>query len=231
MSTAIEKMFAVGAQYASQKSRRHPTAKKYIYGTKDGTEIFDLEATATLLESAKDYVRTLGKEGAVILFVGGKTESIDIIRKSAESIDMPYVIGRWIGGTFTNFPEIKKRVEKLSKMKSDDARGDFAKYTKWERNKLLQEMEKLTEYFGGIEGMDKLPKAIFVIDTDREEIAVDEAKASKIKVIGLMNADCNMKKADYPILGNDTAKRSIEFFVQEIVSAYKEGQAMKTASK
>jgi len=229
MSTEVEKMSAVGAQYASQKSRRHPTAKKYIYGSKNGTEIFDLESTAKLVEDAKAYVRTLGKEGAILLFVGGKSESRDIIRKAAESINMPFVSGRWIGGTFTNFPEIRKRVEKLIKMKTEDARGDFSKYTKWERNKLLEEMEKLTIFFGGVEAMDRLPKAMFVIDTDRESIAVDEARAAKIKVIGLMNADCNMKVADYPMLGNDSAKKSIEFFVSEIVTAYREGQASKVA--
>jgi len=227
MSTIVEKMFSIGAQYASSKSRRHPTAKKFIYGTKSGTEIFDLEETAKLLESAKEYVKSLAKDGATVLFVGGKSESIEIVRKAAESINMPYVAGRWIGGTFTNFGEIRHRVEKLIKMKSEEAKGDFAKYTKWERNKLLEEMRKLTEFFGGIEGMEKLPRAIFVIDTDREEIAVAEARKAKIKVVGLMNADCDASVVDFPMFGNDSARKSIEFFVQEIVSAYKEGQALK----
>ena len=223
-SSLIEKLFQVGAHYAYTKSRRHPTVKPFIFGAKNGTEIFDLEKTSDLLNTAKEFVKNLGKEKAIILFVGGKNEAKNAVIKGAEELDMPYVAGRWIGGTFTNFGEIKKRVEKFTKMKAEQEKGDFAKYTKWERMKLQEEMDKLERFFGGIVNMDRLPKAIFAIDPGFEEIAVAEARKSKIPVISLIGSDCDMRLVDYPIVGNDSAKRSIEYFISEIVSAYTEGK-------
>jgi small subunit ribosomal protein S2 len=111
----IEEMFKVGAHFGFSKSRRHPTVAKYIFGSKNNVEIFDLEKTKELLDKAKDYVKGLGKEGKTILVVGGKSESRRAVKNAAESINMPFVDGRWIGGTLTNAPEIRKRIEKYTK--------------------------------------------------------------------------------------------------------------------
>jgi small subunit ribosomal protein S2 len=126
-------MFKAGAHFAFSKTRRHPTVTPYIFGVKNKVEIFDLEKTEVLLEKAKDFIASLAKEGKTILFVGGKSEARNSIKSGALSINMPYVDGRWIGGTLTNFTQIRKRVEKMEKLVSEKEKGELAKYTKKER--------------------------------------------------------------------------------------------------
>lgn len=221
----IEKMFSVGAHFGYTKSRRHPTVKPYIFGNKNKIEIFDLEKTALLLEEAKGYIKSLGEKGATVLFVGGKNESQGAIARAAEELDMPYVIGRWIGGTFTNFTQIKKRLDRMNKLKEQKAKGEFSKYTKWEALQIDREIEKLEVYFGGIANITKMPDAIVVVDSKREHIAVAEARSKNIPIIGIVGSDCDLSEVMYPILGNDSSKQSIEFFVQELVDSYKAGKA------
>jgi len=223
--TLIEKLFNVGAHFGYVKSRRHPTVKPYIFGNKNKIEILDLEKTEKLLIDAKNFARSLGEKNATILFLGGKNESKKIIETIAESISMPYVIGRWIGGTFTNFPEIKRRIDKLNDFKASQIKGDFSKYTKWERVQIDREIEKLEKFFGGISAMTKMPDALFVVDAKKEHIAVSEAKNKKIPVIAIVGSDSDLKQVAYPILGNDSSRKAIEFFTREIVSSYNEGKA------
>ncbi|MFW5887902.1 MAG: 30S ribosomal protein S2, partial [Bacteriovoracia bacterium] len=164
-----------------------------------------------------------------ILFVGGKKESQGIIKDVAERIEMPYVAGRWIGGTLTNFEEIKRRVKKLQDLTSQKEKGELAKYTKKERLMIDRDIEKLQERFGGIVSMDKKPAAIFIVDADKESIARDEADINKIPVISLMSSDCDMTKVKYPIPANDTSVKSIRFFAEEIADAYEEGLSQAQA--
>ena len=130
----IEEMFKAGAHFGYSKSRRHPTVSSYIFGIKNRAEIFDLTKTADLLQNVLNFVASLAKDGRQILFVGGKNEARDLIKKAAVSIDMPYVAGRWIGGTFTNFSEIKKRISKLEELTKQREKGELSKYTKKERH-------------------------------------------------------------------------------------------------
>lgn len=219
----IEKLFQVGAHFGYTKSRRHPTAKKFIFGTKNRIEIFDLEKTEENLKKAKEFVGSVAKEGGQILFLGGKSESASMVKKAAEDIDMPYVTGRWVGGTLTNFDEIKKRVEKLEDLVSQKEKGELAKYTKKERILIDREIEKLEDYFGGLRSMKKIPKALFVVDSKKEHIAVKEAKEVGLPVISISGSDCDFSLIDYPIPANDSSRHSVEFLMNEIVSAYKEG--------
>ena len=223
--TLIDTLFSVGAHFGYTKSRRHPTVKPYIFGNKNKIEIFDLEKTAPLLEEAKGYIRSLGEKSATVLFVGGKNESQPAILKAAEDLEMPYVVGRWIGGTFTNFTEIKKRIDRMNKLKEQQAKGEFSKYTKWEALQIEREIEKLERYFGGVSNITKMPEAVVVVDSKREHIAVAEARSKNIPIIAVMGSDCDLAEAAYPILGNDSSKKSIEFFVQELVDSYTEGKA------
>lgn len=222
-NNTIEEMFAVGAHYGYSKSRRHPTVLPYIFGNKGGVEIFDLEKTATLLNSAKEFVKQLASEGKQVLFVAGKRQAIASLRAGAEKIDQPYVIGRWIGGTLTNFEEISKRVKRLEDLSEQKEKGLLAKYTKKERLLIDREIEKLTDRFGGIVSMKRKPAAVFIIDASQEEIAYAEARVSKIPVISLCSSDCNIENIQYPIVANDTSIDSIKFFISEVVSAYAEG--------
>ena len=213
-------MFRVGAHFAYSKARRHPTVSRYIFGAKNNVEIFDLEKTEELLLRAKEYVAKLALDRKQVLFVGGKNEAKDIVRQAALSLDMPFVAGRWIGGTLTNFSEIKKRIGRLEKLTEEKEKGELSKYTKREQLLLSREMDGLADVFGGLVTMKELPAALFVIDTKREHIAVKEAKKMNIPVIGLMNSDCDFTSAEYPILANDASIHSIAFFVNEIATTY-----------
>lgn len=223
-------MFEAGAHFAYSKARRHPTVSPYIFGAKDSVEIFDLEKTKKLLDEALGFVATLAKENAQILFVAGKNEAREAVRTTAQSLDMPFVAGRWIGGTLTNFDQIKKRIARLEQLTEERDNGELAKkYTKREQLTLSREIDSLEEMFGGLTSMKKLPGALFVIDTKREAIAVEEAKKCGIPVIALMNSDCNLADATYPIPANDASMKSISFFVGQIAEAYRSNRGIPKA--
>ena len=224
--TLIDAMFKAGSHFAYARSRRHPSAKPFIFGTKNQVEIFDLEKTAPALESAKDFIKNIVANGGQVLFLGGKSESRDIVQSAALSVEMPHVAGRWIGGTFSNFGEIRKRVEKLATLNTKKQKGELAKYTKKERVLIDREIANLERFFGGLALMTQLPKVLFLIDHKREAIAVEEAATVGIPVVSLSGSDCNMKLATHAIPGNDTSVSSIKFVVGEITSAIKEGKAL-----
>lgn len=220
----ITKLFEAGAHFAYSKSRRHPSVSPYIFGVKDGVEIFDLEKTVDLLGNAKEFVAQLAKEEKQILFVGGKHESLGIIKDVAESIDMPYVAGRWIGGTLTNFEEVRGRVNKLNDLSEKKEKGLLGGYTKKERLLIDRDIEKLEKKFGGLDPMKKLPSAMFVIDSAREEIAVAEALLLGIPVISISGSDCNIDSIKYPIVANDVSVASLKLITDEIKESYKSGK-------
>ena len=157
------------------------------------------------------------------MFIGGKQESQEAVKNAAISLGMPYVAGRWIGGTFTNFVEIKKRIEKMERLMVEKEKGELAKYTKKERLLIDRDIDKLQKFFYGIRNMKDKPAAIFVIDQKREKGAVEEARRLKIPIIGLSGSDSNYKDVDYAIPGNDSSMSSINFFVNEIAEAYRRG--------
>jgi len=222
-SNLIEEMFSAGAHIGFSRSRRHPSVRSFIFGTKNKTEIINLEKTSIQLEEAKLAAQALGMAKKKLLFVGTKNEGKNIIKKAAMSLDVPYVENRWVGGTFTNFNEIKKRIERLEKLMDEREKGALQKYTKKERLLIDREIEDLERNFGGLIGMKELPNAIFVLDARNESIAVKEAFEAKISVISLSSSDCDISNISYPIVANDTSVPSIEFFVSQVSSAYKEG--------
>lgn len=220
-------MFKVGAHFGLGRARRHPSTAEYIFGAKNKVEIFDLEKTSVLLDKAKEFVKTVAASGGMVLFAGSKNESLTAIKDAAMRLDQPYVAGRWIGGTLTNFPQIRKRVERMEDLISKREKGELAKYTKKERLLIDREIAKLERFFLGLVVMKQKPKAVFVIDPKKEMIAVREAKHENIPVIALAGSDCDISLVDYPIVGNDTARASIAFFVKEIADAYEAGRLSK----
>lgn len=220
----IEKMFRAGAHYGYEKSRRHPSVSFYIYATKNKTDIIDLEKTSTLLDTVAEFVKSLGAQSKVILFVGTKPEAKEIIKNIAESLNMPYVVERWIGGTLSNFTEIKKRISELENYRRDSIEGRLDKYTKKERVVLAKKMEKLSRYYSGLIGLKKTPDALFIVDAKSEHIASTEAKKSNVPIISLVNSDSDIKGVDYPIVGNDSSMPSVKFFSISIANAYQTGQ-------
>lgn len=217
-------MFRAGAHYGYSKTRRHPSVSKFIYATKNKGDIIDLEKTISMLETAASFVETLGAQGKTVLFVGTKPEAKETIKTIAESLNMPYVVERWIGGTLSNFTEIKKKIVELENYQKDSKEGGLDKYTKKERVVMAKKMEKLARYYTGLLGLKKAPDALLVIDARAEHIAATEAKSRDIPVISLVNSDSNIKGIDYPIVGNDSSIPSIKFFSGHLANAYKSGQ-------
>ena len=221
--TIVEKMFKAGAHYGYSRTRRHPSVSKFIYATKNKEDIIDLEKTSVMLDKALEFVKELGAKGKVVLFVGTKPEAKVSTKEVALSLNMPYVVERWIGGTLSNFTEIKKRIVELENYHKDSAGGGLDKYTKKERVVMAKKMEKLERYYSGLIGLKKAPDALFVVDAKSEHIAATEARKSGIPVIALVNSDSNIKGIDYPIVANDSGIPSIKFFTLEVGSAYKGG--------
>jgi small subunit ribosomal protein S2 len=214
MENIMEKMQKAGAQFGYSQTRRHPSAIPFIGSSKNRTDLFDLEKTKPMLEKALEFVGALAKEGKSILFVGTKPESRQIMKDAAEKLKQPFVINRWIGGTLTNFPEIKKRVTRLKELREQKASGELSKkYTKKEQLLFDREMKRLEDNFSGITEMEKMPGALFII-------AVREAKQQKIPVIAVSSSDCDLSVLDYPIPGNDAATSSIRLFTGEITNAF-----------
>jgi small subunit ribosomal protein S2 len=226
----IKSLYDAGAHFGYPRTRRHPTATSFLYTTKDRTDIFDLEETQKRLDAAKAFVSTLAAQGKSVLFVGGKNEAMAIVKSAAEKIGQPYVAGRWIGGTLTNFKNIRKRIERLEKLTTDRDSGELEKkYTKKEQLLLSREVEGLEFRFGGITKMSDLPGALFIIDSRHENTAVMEANQMKIPVIALSSSDCDFSKVQFPIPANDTAVKSVSLIADEVSDAYHEGRRAPAA--
>ncbi len=223
-SGIVEELMNVGAHFGYASARRHPSTKSYILGSKNKVEIFDLEKTAEKLAEAEKAIQIFGEEGKTVLFVTSKGEAKEIVKKAAESINMPYVAGRWIGGTITNFEQIRKRVQKLIDLSDQKEKGLLGKYTKKERLMIDRDMEKLTLMFEGILSMGKIPDALFVVDSKQENIAVLEAIQKQIPVFALASSDCDLSEIDYAVPANDSAQKSIEFITRKLVDSYQEGK-------
>ena len=222
----IERLFAAGAHFGFTKSRRHPTALPYIFGSKQGTDIIDLEKTSALLEEAKRVVREMGKNGNTVLFVGTKEEISPIVKQLALEAEMPYVTNRWIGGIITNWSEIKKRIVRLLDLVAQGESGELErKYTKKERVVIGRELEKLQFNFDGIKAMSGIPQLIVIVDPRHDSIAVKEARDMHIPIIGITSSDTNLRDITYPIVANDALQTSVTLILGELVKELVAGKS------
>lgn len=222
--TGIDRLFAVGAHFAQVKSRRHPSMRTFVLGNKGGVEIFDLVKTDEQLAAAKTALSTLAKEGKTVLFVGGKREVSDSVRETAKRLMQPYVDGRWLGGTISNFTEIKKRIDRLADLSGKRDTGELAKlYTKLERVRIDREIDKLTLRLSGITTLTKRPDAMVIVDPKHEAHATKEARAAGIPIIGIMSSDCDVKDAVYPIVVNDASRKTVALVLAELADAFETG--------
>ncbi len=216
----IDKLFAVGAHFGYAPSRRHPSVARYIFGNKGGVELFDLEKTADCLAGALEAVKKLAAERKTILFVGAKAEVRGALQRAAEKLGMPFVASRWIGGSLTNFSEIRKRLARLAELAEMREKGELARFTKKERLLIDREITDLETMFGGLRGMQKLPDALFVVDPKKERAAVEEAVKMSIPVFALLNTDCDARGVTYPIPANDASLKSVAYVLEEIANTY-----------
>ncbi len=224
MKKEIQELADAGVHFGYTKTRRHPSTKPFIFDTKNNVDIIDIEQTEELLKKASEFLATQGKENKVVLFVGTKAEAKEATRTGADALKMPYVTNRWIGGTLTNFTEIKRRVDILVDLKDKKAKGLLDKYTKKEQSDFGRQINKMEGYFGGLIGMNKKPDAIFIIDVKKEINAFKEALQLKIPVISISNTDCDISEVEFPIVANDASVTSLKFLTNKLVDAYKSGK-------
>jgi small subunit ribosomal protein S2 len=221
----VDRLFETGAHFAQVKSRRHPSMKKFVLGTKSKVEIFDLVKTDEQIAAAKAAMAALGREGKVVLIVGGKREVSDQVREAATRIGQPYVAGRWLGGTISNFVEIKKRIDRLADLIAKRESGELAKtHTKLERVFIDREITRLQTRLSGLSGMSKRPDALVIVDTKHEAHGTREAKTAGIPIIGIMSSDNDLTDAKFPIVTNDSSRKTVELVLGELVSAYETGR-------
>lgn len=215
-----------GAHFGHKTSKWHPKMKPYIYGTRGGVHILDLEKTREGLEKAGKAAADIASMGGTILFVGTKKQSREIVQKAAESCGMPFVVTRWLGGTFTNFRTIQKTIKRMEKLKNDQASPDFnTRFTKKERLLIEREVAKMSRLLAGIQNMRKLPDAVFVASVHHDAIAVEEAKKSRVKVIGVADSNTDPKKIDVIIPSNDDAVDAIGVVAKFLAESINEGKS------
>ncbi len=224
----IDAMFQVGAHFGMNKARRHPSAKPYVFGIKNNIEIFDLEKTEVALAKAKAFVASIAVAGKQALFVAGKSEAIPAVKAAALLAGQPVVGGRWIGGTLTNFLQIRKRIEKYENRLKEKEKGELTKYTKKERLLIDREIAKLEMLFGGIVSMREKPGVLIVVDPKKEFTAVEEARDIGVPVIAIASTDCNLSLVDFAIPANDSSASSVAFFLDELARAYVEAKVSRS---
>jgi small subunit ribosomal protein S2 len=224
----MRQLLEAGVHFGHQTRRWNPKMKRFIYGERNGIYIIDLNQTLTRVEAAYTYVRDLVAGGGTILFVGTKKQTQDPIAQYAARCGMPYVNERWLGGMLTNFQTMHQRVKKMQEYERMKAAGDFEAMPKKEALILGRELDKLQKNLGGIRGMNRLPDAIFVLDTKKEHIAVTEANKLGLPVVAVVDTNCDPDVIDYVIPGNDDAIRAGNLLCRVIADAVEEGRFINT---
>lgn len=229
----LQQLLEAGVHFGHKVSRGNPRMGRFLYGSREGVHIIDLLQSEKGLKEAYEYVRELGKNSGVLLFVGTKKQSKEIVKELAKKVEAPYLVERWIGGFLTNFEEISKNVKKLKDLKEAKEKGELSKYTKKEQLLITRTVTKLERDLGGVLDLDKLPDALFIVDAQRDFGAVKEASRVGVKVVAITDSNADPTLIDYPIPGNDDAIKSITILVETIVKAYGEGkkEAGKIAEK
>jgi small subunit ribosomal protein S2 len=220
----MKQLLEAGVHFGHQTRRWNPKMKRFIFGERNGIYIIDLEQTLALIETAYTFVRDTVANGGSILFIGTKKQAQEPIQQYAEKCGMPYINQRWLGGMLTNFQTINKRVAKMLEYERMRDSGEFDAMPKKEALLLGRELDKLERYLGGIRHMDRLPQAIFVLDTKKEHIAVTEANKLDLPVVAVVDTNCDPDVIDYVIPGNDDAIRSGRLLCRVIADAVIEGK-------
>lgn len=221
---SIKQLLECGVHFGHQTRRWNPKMKPYIFTERNGVYIIDLQKTVKGLEKAYDFIREVSKSGGSVLFVGTKRQAQEIVREEALRCGQFYINQRWLGGLLTNFPTIRKRVNRMVELQKMEEDGTFEKMPKKEVNVLRKQKEKLEKYLIGIRDMKDLPDALFIIDPRRETIAVQEARKLGIPVASIVDTNCDPEVIDYPIPGNDDAIRAIKLMFSLMANAVIEGR-------
>lgn len=220
----MKQLLEAGAHFGHRTRRWNPKMAPYIYGSRKGIYIIDLQKTLKLIEEACEFIRAKASEGGTMIMVGTKKQAQRVIEEEAKRCGAFYVNNRWLGGLLTNFKTIKSRIDRLIELEQMEQSGELAKLPKKEQSRLRKVLEKLRKNLGGLKGMDKLPEIVFVVDPRKEKNAVAEANILGIPVVGIVDTNCDPDPIDYVIPANDDAIRSIKLIVSKIADAYLEGR-------
>jgi small subunit ribosomal protein S2 len=222
----IKDLLEAGVHFGHQTKRWNPKMKKYLFGERNGIYIIDLQKTLKKFEEAIAFVHRVAGEGQPVLFVGTKKQAADIIQEEAMRCGMHWVNRRWLGGTLTNFQTIRRSVARLKHLEDLRDRGQLDQLPKKEALKLTREMEKLNNALMGIKQMDRLPGAVFVVDTKKERIAVMEARRLQLPLVAVVDTNCDPDEVEYPIPGNDDAIRAIRLLTSHMANTVMEARGM-----
>ena len=221
---SMKQLLEAGVHFGHQTRRWNPKMAQYIFTERNGIYIIDLQKTVRKIDEAYMFVRDLALDGKTILFVGTKKQAQESIESEAKRCGMYFVNNRWLCGTLTNFRTIRTRIDRLNNIDKMEKEGQFELLPKKEVIKLLAEREKLEKNLGGIREMKKLPGALFVVDPRKEHIAVAEARALKIPIVGIVDTNCDPDEIDYVIPGNDDAIRAVKLIAGKMADAVLEGK-------
>src|SRR5687768_1043220 len=227
----MKDLLEAGVHFGHQTKRWNPKMKEYIFGERNGIYIIDLGKTARLFRDAEQFVTNLAAEGRTMLFVGTKRQAQDAIAEEAQRCGMFFVNQRWLGGLLTNFSTIQRSIARLRELEAMSTDGRYETLSKKEIAQLEKEKRKLQKNLEGIRHMSRLPDALFVVDTRKEKIAVDEARKLKIPVIGVVDTNCDPDEVDYVIPGNDDALRAIRLFASKIADAISGGRGIRESAQ
>jgi len=223
MAVAIKEMLDAGVHFGHQTQRWNPKMKPYVFTSRGGIHIIDLQKTVVHAKHAADFVRSIAAQGGRLIFVGTKKQAVEPILDAATRCGQFHVTKRWLGGTLTNFQTIQASIQRLRKIDQMREKGELDYFSKKERSGMEKEYVKLNDYLSGIREMKDMPAAMFVIDLNKEHIAVSEAKRLGIPVVGIADTNTDPEAIEYPIPGNDDAIRSIKLFSDMVADSYLEG--------
>ena len=209
-------MNEAGLHFGHRTSRVHPKMKPYISGVKNTVHVIDLEQSAKKLEKALEYIKKLVIDGKSIVFVGTKVQVKELLKTTAIECGVPYINERWLGGTFTNFKTIKKRIDYFKELEEKKEKGELGKYTKKEQLKLDKELVDMERKFGGLRSLSGLPDAVFVLDMWKDSLVIKEAIMKNIPIIAIADTNVDPDLANYPIPANDDAVSSIEYILKKV---------------
>ena len=227
----MTQLLQAGVHFGHQTTHWNPKMKEYIYGARNGIHIVDLQKTLKKFREAEEFIRKITATGKKILFVATKRQAQELVKNEAERCGMYFVNQRWLGGTMTNFSTIRKSIDRLLQLEKMEEEGEFERLHKKEALNKRKEIEKLNKFLGGIKSMRELPHALFIIDTQKERIALAEAKTLGIKTFALVDTNCDPNGVDFPFPGNDDAIRSIKLFATRVADVALEGQEIFQARR
>jgi small subunit ribosomal protein S2 len=227
---SLADMLKAGMHFGHSTSRWHPKMREFIFGSRQGVHIIDLEKSQVQLESALAAAKGIAERGGTILFVGTKPQAKKFVQASADACEMPYIINRWLGGTLTNFGQIKKTLKRMKMLKDQRDKGELKKYTKKEQLMITREIADMEHKLGGMQQVTRVPDAIFIVDVRTEKTALKEAIARGIPVIALCDTNVNPRGVTHVIPGNDDATKTIELVSHLMSDAIKEGKAKATTA-